>query len=308
MSVPSVMSVSPSVSASLGGELVRLIGSGFGELVAVRFGDARAEVIGVRTASEMSVADVRAPEHDDGFVDLSLQNLDEGGNPIPGEAVLLKAAFRFIRPRLASESNLTRLVRVVRQKLSRHVLENTTIGVSLDYQQELPGELRAVYMATLPAIVLSGPTLRPSLTHRSNVVGEMIIEGVSGPEVVRQSASLTHDVEFSLTAASERTAELLNLQAAVASFFNAPLSVSLARDPDDLDSEIVSWEVKVDGDVRTTIDDASGTRAFQLSFVVEGFDTDEGVATSMTHEADDVAVETVAMQRPKSERSGSRCP
>jgi hypothetical protein len=306
MTVPTVSSVSPSVAASLGGELVRIIGAGFGASIAVRFDDTRAEVVGVRTESGLSVADVRAPEHDDGFVDISLQNLDDGGNPVPGEEVFLAGAFRFIRPRLASESNLTRLVRTVRRKLSRHVLENTSIGVSLDYQEELEGDVRAVYMAELPAIVLSGPTLRPSLTYRSNLTAEVVVEGVSGPEVIRRSPSLTHDVEFSLTAASRSTAELLNLEAAVAGFFSGPSSVSVLRDPDAPEGERVSWELKMEGDFRATFDDASGTRAFQMTFVVEGFDTDEGVATSMTHEADDIAVETAAMA--VAERVEGSCP
>ena len=292
---PTIASAAPTTLRSLGGELVRIIGAGFSETLAVRIGDVRAEVLGVRIESGLSVCDVRAPEHDDGLADLSLQNLDEGGNPIPGEEVFLPGALRFVRPRLASESDLTRLVRAVRRKLSKHVLENTTIGVSLDYQEELEGDVRAVYMAELPAIVLSGPTLRPSLTHRTNEIIEDVALGVTGPEVRRRAPVLTHDVEFSLTAASRSTVELLNLMKAMAGFFNGAARVSLLRDPDDIDGERVSWELSTEGDFRTSFDDASGTRAFQLTFFVDGFDTHEGIVGSTTHEADEIEVETEAI-------------
>ena len=45
--------------------------------------------------------------------DSLLRNLDENGVPIPGEEATLAAAYRFLRPRIVSESDLTRLVRTL---------------------------------------------------------------------------------------------------------------------------------------------------------------------------------------------------
>ena len=286
-----ILAVSPTKLRTLGGELVRIFGRGFSREIAVRIGDARAEVIGVRMEGSNSVCDVRAPELGEGSHGVSLQNLDDGGNPVPGEEAFVRDAVRFVRPRLADESNLTRLVRAVRRKLSRDVIANTTISVSLDYQKEVEGDVRAVYMAELPGLVLSGPTLRPSHTYRTNEPRYDVVDGAQGPEFRRRTAPLTHDIEFSLTGASRSTAELLNLMKAVSTFFNGEARVTLLRDPHDESGERVSWELETEGEFRTTFDDPSGTRAFQLTFLILGFDTDEGIQHEPTREVDEVEVE-----------------
>ena len=82
---------------------------------------------------------------------------------------------------------------------------------------------------------------------------------------------------FSLTAASERTAELFNLMAAVATFLNRNRWLELQRDPADASRGSVRWELDADGEFRTQLAGKDDVRAFTCGFVVRGFDVDEGL-------------------------------
>ena len=61
----------------------------------------------------------------------------------------------------------------------------------------------------------------------------------------------TVDLAFTLTAASDRTVELLNLMAAVATFLDRSRWVELPRDPDDSDAGVVRWEMDPEGEFQT---------------------------------------------------------
>jgi hypothetical protein len=82
---------------------------------------------------------------------------------------------------------------------------------------------------------------------------------------------------FTLTAASERTAELFNLMAAVATFLNRNRWLELQRDPADASRGSVRWELDADGEFRTQLAGKDDVRAFTCGFVVRGFDVDEGL-------------------------------
>jgi hypothetical protein len=85
------------------------------------------------------------------------------------------------------------------------------------------------------------------------------------------------DLVFTLTAASERTVELFNLMAAVATFLNRNRWLELPRDPADAASGVVRWELDADGEFRTQLAGKDDVRAFTCGFVVRGFDVDEGL-------------------------------
>lgn len=277
MAVPVITSVTPSSGPTSGGDVVRIVGTGFAPRIDVLFGESSAIVLSVREEAGVSIADVRTPSHVEAQVDLTLRNLDAEGVPVPGEEVVASSAYRFLRPRIARESDLTRLVRTLLRNLKREVLAATSISVSVDYDDTVIDGLNVVAMAKLPALVLSGPSIDENRFFSLNESHEDVVSGSDGPELLRRRPPYTVDLVFTLTAASDRTVELLNLMAAVATFLNRSRWVEMPRDPEYLSKGNVRWEMDPDGELRTRLDGPDDVRAFTWGFVVRGFDIDEGL-------------------------------
>jgi len=191
---PTIEAVEPNVGPAGGGDLVRLWGRGFADRVAVWFGGVDAEVLGVHEDGETSLVDVRTPPHEPGRVDVELVHLDASGAAVPDEAASLPAAYRFQRPRLATESDLTRLVRTLLRRLKRDLAVNTSMRVSVDYADERHVDgMRVVPMATLPAIVLTPQRLPPNPMYGTRELRERVVMGPGGPRscgIVPRSRSM----------------------------------------------------------------------------------------------------------------------
>ena len=158
VAVPTLASLAPTAGPASGGDLVRLFGASFAPRLMVRFGERPAVVLGSREDAGRSIADVRAPAHDSVLVDVVVQNLDEDHLPIPGELAVLAGAYRFLRPAVARESDLTRAVRQLLRELKRQVLANVSATVSVDYDDNVVDGQSLIAMAKVPSLVLSGPT------------------------------------------------------------------------------------------------------------------------------------------------------
>jgi hypothetical protein len=292
MALPNLISVRPERGPASGGDVVRLSGVGFAASVAVVFGDAPAEVIAVREEGGRSVADVRTPPHAEGYVDVVIRNLDVGGIHVPGEEAVRAAAYRFLRPRIVQESDLTRLVRTLLRELKRQVIQATSIAVSVDYDDTPADGLDVIAISTLPSLILSGPRIAEDRKLSTNVPHEDVVPGSEGPELVRRRPPFTVDLSFGITAASSSTVELLNLMAAVATFLNRNRWVEMPRDPADPGVGTVRWEMDPDGELRTRLDGAGDVRAFTWGLVIRGFDVDEGLPLDMgraVHETELIA-------------------
>lgn len=294
MAVPTLTSIAPTAGPASGGDVVRLVGAGFAASVRVRFGGADASVLAVREEAGTSIADVRTPPHEAGTVDVELTNLDAAGAPVVGETVVLVAAYRFARATVAQEADLTRAIRQLLRELKRQVVANVSATVSVDYDDTVIDGLNVIAMAKVPSLVLSGPTLRPNRFYSANVPHEDIVSGSSGPELLRRKPPYTVDLVFTLTAASERTAELFNLMAAVATFLNRNRWLELPRDPADASRGVVRWEMDADGEFRTQLAGKDDVRAFTCGFVVRGFDVDEGLPLDLGKRVADPQLETQA--------------
>ena len=277
MAIPTITTLTPSTGPASGGDLVRLVGTGFAARVVVRFGGRPAVVAAVRDEVGVSIVDVRTPAHEAGVADVELENLDANDAPIAGESVLLVGAYRFARATVAREADLTRIIRQLLRELKRQVLANVSATVSVDYDDTIIDGLNVIAMAKVPSLVLSGPTLRPNRFYSANVPHEDVVEGSAGPEMIRRKPPYTVDLVFLLTAGSERTVELFNLMAAVATFLNRNRWLELPRDPDDSARGAVRWEMDADGEFRTQLASKDDVRAFTCGFVVRGFDVDEGL-------------------------------
>jgi hypothetical protein len=276
MATPLLLSVQPAAGPTSGGDLVRLSGSDFARQVAVRFGGASATVLAVVEDAGVSVALVHTPAHEPGSVDIELENLDDGSEPIPGERATLPQGYRFLRPRVAEEADLTRMVRTLLRELKRQVIANVSASVSVDYDDTVADGLRIVALAKLPSIVLSGPTLRPNRFYSENEPHEDVVSTEAGLELVRRRPPYTVDLLFTITAASERTVELFNLMAAVATFLNRNRWIQMLRDPANPAFGSVRWEMDADGEFRTELEGKDDVRAFSCGLLIRGVDVDEG--------------------------------
>lgn len=292
MAVPVLTGINPASGPTSGGDLVRLAGTGFAPKVAILFDGAPAEVLSVREESGAWLADVRTPAHLEGSVDVLLRNLDADGQPVPGEEALLAGSYSFLRPRIVTESDLTRLVRTLLRELKRQVLANASMTVSVDYDDTTIDGLNVVALSKLPSLVLSGPRVVENRFFSTNEPHEDVVPGAGGPELLRRRPPYTVDLAFTLTAASDRTVELLNLMAAVATFLNRNRWIVLPRDPGDPDSESVRWEMDREGDLQTRLDGPDDVRAFTCGFVVRGFDIDEGLPADLGRAVAEAVLET----------------
>lgn len=295
MPSPTLDSVTPSRGRAGGGDLVRLLGSGFAPRVRVLFGDAPAEVVSVHEAGALSVADVRTPAHAEALVRVVIENVDAAGEPVAGERAALEDAFRFVRPPLADESDLTRLVRTLLRTLKRDLLVNSTMRVSVDYAdaRHVDG-MQIVPLATLPALVLTPLQMPENRRYSTNELREEVAVGPSGPEIVRHAPPLTVDLELRLTGSSDSTVELLNLIAAVGGFLNRTKWVEMARHPAEASRGTAGYELRA-GPIQMRLDGPDGLGAFSVDLVVRGFDLDDGGALDRGAAVEESAIDTRAV-------------
>ena len=276
MAKPTLTSISPASGPASGGDLVTLQGA-FASRIAVRFGDAIATVVAVRADAGVSVAQVRTPSHAEAVVDIVLSNLDAAGNPVAGESVTLAGAYRFLRPRIVVEADLTRLVRSLLRELKRQVIENVSLSVAVDFDDTPLDGLDVTALAKLPSLVLSGPRIKENRFYSTNTLEHEVVTGANGPEIRRRRPPFTVDLEFALTGASDRAVELLNMMTAVAAFLDRNRWLSMDRDPADPTKGAVRWEMDASGELQTNLEGKDDVRAFTWGLVIRGFDVDEGL-------------------------------
>lgn len=277
MAVPVLHEVAPQQGPSSGGDLVRIRGEHFASRVEVRFADVLAEVVSLREEGGSSFVDVRSPPHREGVVTLAVHNLDDAGLRIPGERAELVDAYVYRRAQLHLEASLTRIVRTLLRQLKQQLIENTNISVSVDYDANPGDEVHVVTLAELPGVVLSGPTMRENREYSINVLHEAVVDTPGGPELERRRPPFTVDLAFALTAASQRSAELFNMMAAVATFFSRNRWLEMLRNPAKPELGAVRWEMDPDGELRTDLRGSDDVRAFTWGLVIRGFDIDEGL-------------------------------
>jgi hypothetical protein len=287
MAVPTLLSLSTNTGPSSGGDLLTLLGIGFAPEIRVQIGDSTASTVSVRQEQGQSVAVVRTPAHAEALVDLVLENLSVVGLPVPGERVVLSSAYRFVRPRIVQESNLTRLIRVLLRELKRQVMENVSMSVAVDFDDTALDGLDLVAISKLPSLVLSGPRLQQNRFLSTNEAHEEIVSGLNGPQIQRRRPPLTVDLEFGITGASDRAVELLNLIGAVSTFLNTNHWIEMLRDPDDLGKGKVRWELDPHGELQVNLEGKDDVRAFTWGLVIRGFDIDEGLPLDLNRAVGD---------------------
>jgi hypothetical protein len=286
--IPAIESVFPAAVGAAGGELVRLTGIGFAPRVAVRFGDAVAEVLVVRSDGAHRLVDVRAPAGNAGNVVLTLQNLDAAGAPIAGESAA--TSFRLLRAAVSEESDLTRLVRALLRALKAQVLANAGTPVSLDYREQIS---TVIPVAKVPSLTVLGPDVRENRLYATNEARERVVSGPGGIEIEQLRPPMAVDLRFVLEVVTNTTAEHLNLFAALVQFVHRNPYLVIERDPRDPEAGTVRFPLFAEGEARTPdhADDLRGRKddrhVLEWALVVRGFPIDDHIATGRGHEATD---------------------
>jgi hypothetical protein len=203
----------------------------------------------------------------------------------------LPLAYRFERPTIVREADLTRVIRQLLRELKRQVVANVSASVSVDYDDTGADGPAVIAMAKLPSLVLTGPTLRQNRFYSANAAQYDVVGTPTGLQAIRRKPAMTVDLVFGVTAASARAAELFNLMGAVATFLNRNRWLELPRDPTDASKGTVSWELDADGDFRTQLASRDDVRVFTCGFVVRGFDVDEGLPMAVASLVDEVGVQ-----------------
>jgi hypothetical protein len=287
MAAPTIDSISPATGATGGGTLVDVLGSGFrlpppppAEGLAPPVPPTMAVLVGGRPALDVDVlaADrltFLAPPGEAGPADVVVRNLDDAGDPIAGEEATAPGAFTYAQPRLAVESDLTRLVRTLLRELKRQVHPNVSLTVQTDFDTQTGDELHLTELASLPGLVLVGPELAENRFYSLNGAPEV---PVGDGTALRRRVPYTVDLGFTLIGVADHTTELLNLMAAAQLFFHRNKYLEMERDPANPLAGCVRYEMDFtpDGDLRVTSQpNESNVRSFSGSFVLRGFDLED---------------------------------
>lgn len=248
--------------------------------VLVTFGGELPKRVDVLSDQEL---DVLIDAHDAGAVDVVVQNLDDDGAPIDLEEATATDGFLFVRSRFTAEyeSDFARLVRTLLQRLKQQTLaEEVNLTVSVDYDESTGDSLNITKFAKLPGIALIGPELVENRFYSLNGKTDVPIDPEDvDSDFVEVRSPTTVDVRFELVAASNSTAELLNLMSEIVTFFRGNRYLYMLRVKGDPTKGRVRYEMDLESDgypkVGGVVANQSDLRQFSARFVIRGFDIEE---------------------------------
>ncbi len=257
MAVPTIISVTPASGPTGGWTLVTILGTNFRlppappptgpvpkgpNTARVTFGGVQAQDVKVFTAGFLVAL---TPVHDVGAADIVVQNLDDSGNPIAGEAVTRVGGFNFQRPALTVESLLTRITRALIRELKRQVFATVADATDTDYDSTTGDGLNLIEVPSVPCMLLGGPQV---VEDREKSDGEepedeLTVQGVPGYN--RRRVPKTVRLSFTVGGVSNSLVELLNLLAATTECFHRTKYLSLDREPDNPAAGAVRYPLQV---------------------------------------------------------------
>jgi hypothetical protein len=309
MAIPTITSIQPVRGPASGQTLITITGAGMrlppqppagrpitGSLpqtVEIRIGAQRATRVLVRedaTNPSGTIATCLTPAGTPGPADIIIQNLDDAGQSIAGEAVLLPSAFTYERTALSTESSLTRLVRTLLRALKAQVIDNVNLTMHTDFDTSPEDGLHVAAVARLPALVLAGPELRQS---RAYSINQQPVRALRDGLALHR-VPYTVDVGFTLIGMTDRTAELLNLMSLCTLFLHKNKHLLVAREPDAPEAGHVAYEMDFapggQFQVRSQPSE-SNVRHFVGELVIRGFDIDEPDGIAIEHVYGSSAIE-----------------
>ncbi len=227
-----------------------------------------------------------APNNDPGDVDVTIKNLDDLGVPIVGEEATRVDIYKFRRPNILADADLTRLVRTFIRLLKQQVISEVVLTAHTDFDDDTADLLSIVNIAKLPAIILVGPEIAENRFFSTNEKQEVPLnDGLNGVAIRRPP--YTVDLQFEVIGVNDRTRQNLNLLTAMIQFLNRNKFIEMDRDPDDLSLGTVKYEmdfIEEGGEPAVTNRlNNSNVRSFSGIMLIRGFDIEDlaGVAEDM---------------------------
>ena len=241
MAIPTVSGAAPSAIWT-GGQLVTLTGTGFRlptiptypwpgpypapkPSVAVTIGGTPATDVQVFSTTTLTC---RAAAHAEGAVAIAVQNLDDDGDPIPGELVTTGTnLLSYVRPALDStaEPLSVRVSRALVTLLEQQVIGPGHVvhgGVHTDFSDDLV----VTAMAVLPCLVLVGPNVAGAPEYRRTYGTE--IGGPTNTQLVRAPAFV--NMSYEIQGFTKHEGQLAHLETLLTQFFERTSRVTVARD------------------------------------------------------------------------------
>ncbi len=298
MAVPTITTITPNAGLSSGQTLVEIVGTamrlppsppesgptdGYVPItVNVLFAGLRATNVNVRTdpsnPPDGTIVSCLTPPHEPGIVDFTLRNLDDSGDPIPGEEVVAVGAFTYHPEDLTREADLTRLVRTLLREFKAQVMENVSLTVSTDYDDTPEDQLHIAAVSELPTLVLVGPQLSENRFYSLNQLPESGGGDAEQLPFYIQRSPYTVDLSFTIIGISDHTVQLLNLMSLCTMFFHKNKFIKMDRDPSNPIKGEVAYEMDFEPDGQLKVQsqpNESNVRHFTGTFVIRGFDIDQ---------------------------------
>lgn len=290
MAVPTLTSISPAAGHTGGKTLVELNGTGFRlptqlpavngivpeapASIRVTFGSKVAKSV-VVVSSTLAYAMTSIGDPSSAAEDVQIENLDDDGEPIAGEAATLASAWRFVRPNVTDQrSDLVRLVGAFVDELKRQITPNVHWPTHTDYDEDTSDTLSITEVPEFPGLVVAATELVENDFYALRDPQE--VEDPEDPNgFVMRAPPTTVDLVFTVVGLSDNTKELLNLAAVTKRFFKKNPYLSMARDPDDAEKGEVEYEMDAEDapDVKLSIDaNENNLRSFAITVRVRGFD------------------------------------
>lgn len=257
------------------------------QTVAVRFGTAAALRVDVIRSNFLRVLTPICPLAGEGAVTVTIENLDDAGDPIPGESVTAPDAYTFRRVKLdaTAESDFTRLVRSLIQEMKRQLLPEVVWTQHTDYDPETSTAF--VEVAKTPAFVLAGPRTPENRFYSLNENPEARVGDVV--EIRRKPRTI--DLVFQLIGISDHPIECLNMIPLAIEFMNRNPYLEMPRDPDDSSKGTARWEfAQTDEFEIRSRPNTSNVHFFTGEVTIRGFDV-EGFAGVPRDDLSDLATE-----------------
>jgi hypothetical protein len=298
MAVPSITVIYPNSGSSGGARLLQIMGGGFqlspdppltgpapvaNPSVRVTFGSgvntAEGTRIAVVSSARLFVVVPASPNTSPGAVDVTIENIDQAGDVIPGETVTVVGGYTYSRPdlNLLPESDLTRITRTLIRELKKQVLQETSLSTGTDWASDPTAGVAAI--AKVPAIVLHGPDLKENRFYSQNEMRELANTFGLGEKVFDGlRPAMTVDLTFNILGVTNSTIQNINLMSEVVSFFQRNKWLHMSFDSSNANSETARYEMDwADASFPDSIGNPndSNIRAFRGAITIRGFDVDE---------------------------------
>jgi hypothetical protein len=244
MGVPQITTITPSEGLSSGRGKVVIRGSLFrvqesdpdaevpSPTVSVTFNGVAAETVLPIAHYRLDVVTPRFlgdPESLPDAVDVVVTNLDDAGDPIPGETVTKTDGFTYRRPDIVQTapdgtptlfSTLQAINETFLQMLRRDLTLEVAPATDPDWSDDPPSGLTAV--GSLPALLVDGPAVEESLDYRSSNYVETNTDDAD-ESVSITAAPFTAKLSWSIVIVSDRKHDAVHaLNAVIALFRRRP--------------------------------------------------------------------------------------